>query len=80
MDGTEDPATSAEVNAIAAGTAHIYLVGQVWYDDIFGVSHWTKYCGNTTTKMLAPSDSSSPAWKCGRFGGVDSNQAGKEPN
>jgi hypothetical protein len=70
-DGSKDPVTSSEVTAITAGTSHIYLVGQVWYYDIFGVLHWTKFCETSVAKTVKYST----VLKCVRFGGVDNNQS-----
>ncbi|HEY5057110.1 MAG TPA: hypothetical protein VII58_13175, partial [Acidobacteriaceae bacterium] len=65
----DDLLTQSEVDGINKGTAYIYVVGEVWYSDIFGVRHWTKFCESNV--LAATAD----RLKCARFGTVDNNHA-----
>jgi hypothetical protein len=63
--GVEDPVTQAELDDVGNGRAHIYILGEVWYYDIFGVAHWTKFCQGDTFERLPT------ALKCAHFNSVD---------
>jgi hypothetical protein len=70
-DGEFDTITLNEVNELNADTAYIYLVGQVWYEDVFGTTHWTKFCESTDHRK--PTSKDSPVWRCAKYGAVDNN-------
>jgi hypothetical protein len=33
-----------QLSAVKAGKSPLFVYGTVWYEDIFGASHWTQYC------------------------------------
>ncbi len=66
----DDPITQAEKTELDNGTAYVLLLGEVWYSDVFGVRHWTKFC-EMSNLQLDPSVGK----KCVAFGAVDANQA-----
>jgi hypothetical protein len=47
----DDPLTQTEATALQAGNAYILLMGEVWYSDVFGVRHWTKFCGMSLQQL-----------------------------
>ena len=46
--GEDDPYLVAEKTAMDQGKAWMAVHGTIWYDDIFGTTHWTKFCFGTT--------------------------------
>ena len=60
-------ATQAEAEAWKAGNNYIAVYGIVTYDDVFGVSHWTKFClwkgGNSKSTYMAQN--------CAKYSEVD---------
>ena len=65
----DDPITQDEKTALDNGNAYVLLMGEVWYSDVFGIRHWTKFC-----EMSSPQLDLSVAKKCVVFGAVDANQ------
>jgi hypothetical protein len=65
----ESPATIDEINGFNGGTVYLFIVGQVWYPDVFGVKHWTKFCVSTDPVGDVAN------LKCARFGAVDNNHS-----
>jgi hypothetical protein len=73
----DDPITQAEKTALDNGNAYVLLLGQIWYSDVFGVRHWTKFCA-----MSMPQLDPLAAKKCVAFGAVDASEpksAGQHP-
>jgi hypothetical protein len=71
----DDPITPTEKTELDNGNAYLLLLGEIWYSDVFGVRHWTKFCEITSQLDLAV------AKKCLAFGAVDASQpkAGGQP-
>lgn len=65
----DDPLRLHEFNSLTHSTAYFSIYGQIWYWDVFGVRHWTKFCGSKTFNG-SPSQSS----KCVDYSDVDHNQ------
>ena len=55
---------------LSTGRAYVVYFGKVDYWDIFGVKHWTHFCG---WKMPVPVGESVPAKKCSDYNGADNN-------
>jgi hypothetical protein len=64
----DDPITQTEKTELDRGNAYVLLLGEVWYSDVFGVRHWTKFCEISSQLDLAI------AKTCLAFGAVDPNQ------
>lgn len=69
-DGTIviDPVTSEEADGINGGSMSLYILGEVWYADVFGVQHWSRFCETTDRESIKA------RIKCVRFGAVDHNR------
>jgi hypothetical protein len=65
--GRPEPFVSPEWEEFAQGKAYIVVFGEVWYLDVFGVTHWTSFC---TSKSLSGGNTSR---KCAEYGKVDNN-------
>lgn len=65
----DDPITESERAELDRHNAYILVSGEVWYSDIFGVRHWTRFCG-ISDLQLDPF----VATDCIAFGAVDANQ------
>jgi hypothetical protein len=65
----DDPLTKPEKDALDSRKSYILIFGEVWYSDIFGVAHWTKFCemGNAQLNDVIGT-------QCIRFSAVDHNQ------
>jgi hypothetical protein len=59
--------TDAEYDSIVRGDSYFAVWGQVWYDDIFNVTHWSKFCSMHATKGDPQSK------KCTEYADVDGN-------
>jgi hypothetical protein len=59
--------TPEEWEGFAHGKNYIIVFGEVWYLDVFGITHWTKFCVSKTTSTANTSR------KCVNFAGVDNN-------
>jgi hypothetical protein len=66
----DDPITQVEKTELDKGNAYILLMGEVWYSDVFGFRHWTKFCGTSDGQLDL-----SVAKKCVAFGEVDGSQS-----
>jgi hypothetical protein len=60
--------SQTEKTELDNGNAYVLLLGEVWYSDVFGVRHWTKFCEMSSQLDLAV------VKKCIAFGAVDANQ------
>jgi hypothetical protein len=71
----DDPISQTEKTELDNGNAYVLLLGEVWYSDVFGVRHWTKFCEISSQLDLEV------AKKCLAFGTVDSSlpKAGDRP-
>lgn len=69
-DGKAEDAvlTQPEEEGLNRPSAYLAIWGKVKYSDIFGKSHWTKYCG-----ALSPWGSYSQSAKCAAYGVMDGN-------
>jgi uncharacterized protein YhhL (DUF1145 family) len=62
------PFTLEEAKSFQGGKLYLAIWGEIWYFDIFGIEHWTKFCS------LANSGGNPiEGEKCAKFGGVDNN-------
>jgi hypothetical protein len=59
--------TLDEYTKLTSKTAYIAVWGEVRYDDIFGVAHWTRFCTTHGVGFEASSE------KCVNYGDVDKN-------
>lgn len=71
-DGTvkDDPISPTEKAELDNGNAYILLLGEIWYSDVFGARHWTKFCEIGPPHLA----DASVEKKCIAFGAVDANQ------
>jgi hypothetical protein len=60
----DDPVTPGEVLNLNRGSSYIAMWGQVWYSDVFGVDHWTKFC-----KVIGRGDTQNE--KCSKYSYID---------
>ena len=58
--------TQQERTALDSGESYFLNFGEVWYRDVFGIRHWTKFCemGNAQINVKV-------AERCLRFNAVD---------
>jgi hypothetical protein len=61
-----DVVTEPEIAAMEHNLSYIAVWGQAWYEDIFGKTHWTKFCSS-----VAPSGPQTRSPKCAHFNDVD---------
>jgi len=61
------PLLSPEWESFATGKSYIVVFGEVWYLDIFGVTHWTSFCVSKTAT------GGNTSRKCVEYGKVDNN-------
>jgi hypothetical protein len=66
--GEDDPLRLDEFKCLTDSTAYFSIYGQIWYRDVFGVHHWTKFCASKTFNGT-PSQSR----KCANYSDVDHN-------
>jgi hypothetical protein len=64
----DDLLTQPEIDAFNRQDLYTITYGEVWYSDIFGVRHWTRFCEQT------PQKDGRGSRNCVNFGAVDSNQ------
>jgi hypothetical protein len=70
----DDPVTQDEQTAIEGGRSYVLSVGEVWYSDVFGVRHWTRFCQMANAELNVKI-----AEQCARFGALDNEGAGEKP-
>jgi hypothetical protein len=56
-----------EYAKLTGKSAYISVWGKVWYEDIFGVSHWTQFCSTQGAGFEVTNE------KCVNYGDVDKN-------
>jgi hypothetical protein len=69
-DFSPNVVTQSEVDAWESGKAYAAVYGIVRYDDVFGTSHWTKFC------LYTPPDNKGKYFqieKCAQYSDVDLN-------
>jgi len=59
----------AEYDQLRTNEAYISVWGQVWYSDVFGVEHWTKFCSVHGVAFQPESE------KCVKYGDVDKSDS-----
>jgi hypothetical protein len=64
----DDPPTQAETTAVDSAKSYVLIFGEVWYVDVFGTHHWTKFC-----EMANAQININLGKKCARFDAVDNN-------
>lgn len=62
------PITLDEIKGLNAKTMWILVYGQAWYLDIFGYTHWTKFCSNVNTGPTMGA-----CKQCSEYSQVDNN-------
>jgi len=62
-----EPFVSPEWEQFAQGKSYIVVFGEVWYLDVFGLTHWTSFC---ISKSISGGNTSR---KCADYGKVDNN-------
>jgi hypothetical protein len=60
------PITPSEKAALDTGGAWIAVHGTVWYDDVFKIRHWVKFC-----LPINPNASQMSSWKCVVYNDMD---------
>ncbi len=62
------PLTLEEAKEAQNGNTYLAVWGEVWYSDIFGTDHWTKFC-----RCANYGGALTEGEKCAKFSSVDSN-------
>lgn len=63
--------SSSEYQNLRQGKSYIAVWGEIWYQDIFGVNHWSKFCkeGDPAGRVPDAQDK-----KCVEYSDVDNNE------
>lgn len=62
------PMTQLEIDTLRRGDQYVAVYGIIRYDDVFGHSHWTKFCNWYSWGIQKYN-----AWTCSQINGVDDN-------
>ncbi|UWZ85285.1 hypothetical protein [Occallatibacter riparius] len=61
-NATPDPLTTEEIIGLMNRKMWVMAYGEIWYLDIFGQTHWARFCTNVTT-----GPASGPSEKCSKY-------------